>query len=173
MKRANHIDSSSIFRHAVLMALMEQAKTDPVPLRALLLDLLEKTPPSNIDKIGWLKGEFTLRAFYNSLIKHKSITCDFNLFRTHFEGTEQPQAKIVWQANLNELVYLFARLRDEKVIPLCKNPHLLLQENFLDKYEKPLNTGSLRTLLEKGISNDKRMEVIENIIEDVLSQKSL
>jgi len=172
MKRAHHTDTSSIFRQAVLMALIEQAKTDPVPLRALLLDLLDKTDPSNIDQIGWLKDKATLKAFYNSLIKHKSLCCSFELFKTHFEGTEQPQAKIVWQANLNELVYLFARLREEGIIPLSKNPHLLLQENFLDKYERPLNTGSLRTLLEKGISNDKRTEVIETIINDVLSQKS-
>jgi hypothetical protein len=69
-------------------------------------------------------------------------------------------------------VYLFARLREEKIIPMCKNPHQLLQENFLDKYEKTLNTGSLRTLLEKGISNSKRMEVVEMIITDVLGQKN-
>jgi hypothetical protein len=124
------------------------------------------------DKIGWLKGETTLRAFYNSLVKYKSVSCDFNLFRTHFAGTEQPQAKIVWQANLNELVYLFARLREEGIIPMCKNPHLLLQEIFLDRYQKTLNSGSLKTLLEKGIRNDKRMEVIERIINDVLAQKS-
>jgi len=168
MKRANHSVSNDLFRQAVLLALMEQGKIDPAPLKAFLINILESTSKSDDDRIGWLKGANALMIFLNLLKNKGFVTCDFNFLRIHFEGTEQPQTKIIWQANLNELVYLFDRLRDEGIIPLRKNPHILLQENFLDKYEKPLNAGSLRTLLEKGIRNEKRTEAIDKIINDIL-----
>ena len=162
-------NSNTFFRQAILVALTELREQEPDKF----IELFNSIPESLIiKKIGWLKGETTLNAFYNSLIKHKFISCNFELFRIHFEGTEQPKAKTIWQANLNELAFLFSRLREEGIIPLCKNPHLLLQEIFLDKYGKPIKAGSLRTLLEKGISNGKRKEVIDKIIDVVLAYKN-
>ena len=173
MKKSNHIQSDDLFRQAILYALMEQAKIDPAPLRTFLVDILE-TPQSGNEKIGWLftdKSSFI--AFYNLLKSHEFISCDIELFRRHFiKGTEKPEKKIIWRENLNELVYLFARLREEGVIPLTRTPHFILQKNFLDKYEKPLNSASLRTLLEKSIRNNYRMELINSIVEDVLWQKN-
>lgn len=174
MGKTKHIESFSIFRQAVFIALIEQAKIDPAPLRNFLLEILESPILSDTEKIGWLftdKSSFIV--FYNLLKSHEFISCDFELFRSHFiKGTEQPEKKIIWQENLNELVYLFSRLREEGVIPLSKTPHLILQKNFLDKYEKPLNSASLRTLLEKSIRNDYRMELINSIVDDVLWQKN-
>jgi len=168
MKMTNHINSNDVFRQAVLQALMEQFEIDPVPLKTFLLEILESTPQLNDKKIGWLKGKNTLVKLYDLMKNQKLITCESELFINHFEGTVQPQAKIIWQANLNELVYLFDRLRDEGIIPLCKNPHILLQNKFLDKYENTLNAGSLRALLEKGIRNESRVEVIDKIINIIL-----
>jgi hypothetical protein len=173
MKKANHIESSCLFRQAVLFALKEQQEIDPAPLRDILLHLSGDALQSDVEKIGWLRGEITLKIFYNSHIKHEFITCDYGLFKIHFTGTEHILAKIKWNSNLNELVYLFTRLREEKIIPLHKTPHVLLQENFIDKYENPIKAGSLRTLLEKGIRNTDRVEMIDNIIDDVLSYKSI
>ena len=171
MKKTNHIESSSIFRQAVLFALIEQAKIDPAPLRTLFHHLSGDALQSNDEKIGWLKDEITFNVFYNSLTKHKFVSCALEFFRNPFKGIEQTQLKIIWQANLNELVYLFARLREEGIIPLHRNPHVLLQENFLDKYEKPIKARSLRTLLEKGIKNSNRVKLIDDIIDAVLSEK--
>ena len=170
MKNINQSQSNNLFRQAVILALIEQGNIDIAPLKAFLINILESTSQSSDEKIGWLKGEITLKAFYNLLYKHGFIGCDIELFKTHFEGTNHPQTKIIWNANLNELVYLFARLREEGIIPLHKNPHVLLQENFLDKYEKPIKSGSLRTLLDKGIRDDKRTELIDAIINNVLSK---
>jgi len=173
MEKTTHIQSNNIFRQAVVCALMEQAKIDPAPLRTFLVELLE-APPSDEEKIGWLlTDKSSFMAFYDLLKSHEFISCDIELFKHHFiKGTEQPERKIIWRENLNELVYLFARLREEGVIPLSKNQHLLLQKNFLDKYEKPLNPASLRTLLEKSIRNNYRMELINSIVDDVLWQKN-
>ena len=168
MNSKQHKQSENFFRQAVILALIEQGNIDPAPLKAFLINILESTTQSDDEKIGWLKGETTLMAFFNLLYKHGFVTCECEFFKTHFEGINHPQTKIIWNANLNELVYLFWRLREEEIIPLHKNPHVLLQENFLDKYEKPLNTGSLRTLLDKGINDSKRKEMIEKIIDEVL-----
>lgn len=174
MRKGNHTETNNLFQKAVIMALREEAERDPDSLRAFLVGLLEKTPQSDAEKIGWLFTDKTsFVVFYNLLKSHDLISSVSELFRKHFIiGTEQPEKKIIWQANLNELVYLFSRLREEGAIPLCKTPHILLQKHFLDKYGKPLNPASLRTLLEKSIRNDYRMEIINSIVDDVLWQKN-
>lgn len=169
MKKANLSESNNLFRQSVLFALIEQEKIDPTPLRAFLLRLLD-APQSMDEKIGWLlTEESSLNSFHNSLEKNGLVICNLEQFKVHFMGNQYSKAKIVWNANLNELVYLFTRLREEKIIPLHKNPHVLLRENFLDKYEKSIKAGSLRTLLDKGIRDDKRTEIIDVIIKSVTS----
>ena len=166
MEKTQSSRSNNFFRQAILVALTELREQEPEKFVELFQSL-----PENLtaDKIGWLKGETTLKVFWNSLLKHKFIDCDFDIFKTHFDGTNQPESKLIWQANINELAYLFARLREQEIIPLCKYPFLLLQKNFIDKYEKPIKANSLRTLLDKGIRNDTRIEIIENIINIVAS----
>jgi hypothetical protein len=173
MKKTNLSESYNLFSKAVLFALIEQGKKDPFPLRAFLISILEDTPQSTEKQLGWLKDEITLKAFYNSLIKHGFVTCDLEFFKPHFNGNQHTNAEIIWNANLNELVYLFKRLQEETIIPLHKNPHVLLQENFLDKYEKPIKARSLRVLLEKGIRNSNRVGIIDDIISDVLSEENI
>lgn len=170
MNKKQTYSSNNLFRQAIFTALLELREQEPDKFVELFHSLPES---SAIKKIGWLlPNKYSQIIFYNSLKSLGCISCDFESFRNHFNGTEKPKVKIIWQSNLNELVYLFARLREERIIPLSKNPHQLLQENFLDKYEKSLSSGSLKTLLEKGIRNDKRVELIEKIITDVLVQKS-
>ena len=171
-KKTNPV-SSNLFSKAVLCALMEQGKINPVPLRTFLISILEGAPQSTNEKLGWLKNEITLKVFYNSLTKHGFVTCDFEFFKTHFEGNQHPKAKIIWNANLNELVSIFKRLQEEGIIPLHKPPHVVLQEHFIDKYEKPIKARSLRILLEKGIRNSNRVEIIDDIIGDVLSAENI
>jgi len=168
MKKTNQIQSNNLFRQAVLLALMEQGKIDTAPLKAFLINILECHSKTDDERIGWLKNENTLVIFFNLLKNQGFISCELDLFKSHFKGINQTKEKIIWQSNINELVNLFDRLRDEGIIPLCKNPHILLREKFLDKYEKPLNAGSLRTLLEKGIRNEKRVEIIDEIINNIL-----
>ena len=172
MGKTSHSESNNIFRKAVLCALIEQREIDPVPLRTFLISILEGIPQSTEEKLGWLKNEITLKVFYNSLTKHGFVTCDFEFFKTHFEGNQHPKAKIIWNANLNELVSIFKRLQEEKVIPLHKTPHVLLQKHFLDKYKQPINAGSLRTLLEKGIRNINRVRIIDDIVGEVMAAEN-
>jgi len=168
MKNKQLYLSNKFFYQAIMAALTELKEQEPDKFIELFYLLPENL---SITKIGWLKDEIGLKLFYNLLIKHEFVCCDFAFCRIHFEGEGKPQSKIIWQANLNELVYLFARLREEGIIPLHKNPHILLQDNFLDKYEKPIKSQSLRTLLEKGIKNSNRVELIDDIIDTVLSEK--
>ena len=172
MSKTNHTESSPIFRQAVLIALMEQEKVDPAPLRALLLRLLE-TPQTTYENIGWLLPiEPSFNTFHKSLIKYDMTSSDIELFKDHITGNEKPKAKIIWLANLNELVYLFDRLQDEEVIPAHRNQHVFLQERFLDKYGKSLKAGGLRGLLNKSVNNSERMEIINKIMNVVLSYKN-
>jgi hypothetical protein len=170
MKKSKHMQSDFLFRQAVLSALIEQGNIDPTPLKSFLISILENTNQSNNEKIGWLKEEKKLLKFFKLLFSNGFINCDFALFESHFIEREHTPNKIIWKSNLNELVYLFWRIRDEGIIPLHKNPHILLQENFLDKYEMFIKVGSLRSLLEKGIKDNKRVELIDKIITQVLSE---
>jgi hypothetical protein len=173
MKKPDIIKSSEIFRQAVLIALMEQGKIDPTPLRAFLLRVLEAPLLVN-KKIEWLLAERpSLIVFYNSLKSHEYISCDYEFFRNHFiEGTETPKDKITWEGNLNELITLFARLRDEKIIPYRKDLHILLWEHFLDRNGKPLKTRSSSASLRKGVKNADGIEFINEILKDVLAIKN-
>lgn len=168
MKTTN-IQSNTLFRKAVIIALKEQLEIDPTPLKTLITYIIEDKHKFNEKGIGWLKNEKALEVLYNLLKKNEYIICDFEYFNNLFYGKSSQQDKIVWQANLNELVYLIARLREEGIIPQHKNPHVLLKENFIDKYNKPLKPGSLRSLLEKGIRNSKRIALLDNIINNLLS----
>ncbi len=169
MEKEQTQNSNDFFRQAIKVALIEFKEKEPDSF----IKLFNTLPENNYtEKIGWLFTDKTsFNVFYNLLKEHECISCDFELFRNHFKAeTEKPKSKIIWKANLNELVYLFSRLREEGAIKLCKNQHQLLQSHFLDKYEKPLKAGCLRTSLEKGIRNNYRMEVINSIIKDVLWQ---
>lgn len=172
MKKGLNITSNDLFRQAVIMAIKEEADNNPDILRTFFLSILESTTQTDAEKIGWLLNNNTpFKLFHDLLTSNNFFTCDIDLYRNHFiNGTNPPKNKIIWRANLNELVYLFSRMREEKIIPIVKTPHLLLQKHFLDKYEKPLNPASLRVLLEKSVRNEQRMEIIESIIKDILWQ---
>lgn len=172
MKKGLHTESNDLFRQAVLLALKEEAEDNPDVLRTFFLSIIESQPVADAEKIGWLLDDKTpFSLFHDLLSSHNYFTCDIDLCRNHFiTGTNSPKNKIIWRANLNELVYLFSRMREEKIIPVVKTPHLLLQKHFLDKYEKPLNPASLRVLLEKSVRNDNRIEIIDSIVEDILWQ---
>lgn len=169
MQKSSNIQIINLLRKVVFFALVEQVNTDPTPLKELLINLLESTPKSDYINIAWLKNEKALEILHNLLKKNEYIICDFEYFKNLFYGKSSQQDKIAWQANLNELVYLIARLREEGIIPQHKNPHVLLKENFVDKYNKPLKPSSLRSLLEKGIRNLKRIALLDNIINNLLS----
>jgi hypothetical protein len=172
MKKGSHMELYNYFQKAVLFVLHEEAEKNPDSLRAFFISVLEKVPKYDAEKIGWLLNDkIPFNLFHELLTSHKYLTCDIDLFRNHFiYGTNTPKNKIIWRANLNELVYLFSRMREEKIIPLVRTPHIILQKHFLDKYEKPLNPASLRVLLEKSVRNDQKIEIIDSIIKDILWQ---
>lgn len=124
--------------------------------------ILSKQTPIN-SKIGWLKGEGTLLKFYNLLIAHGYIACDFEIFRFHFiegKGIIEP---VMWLSYTKRLVYLFDLLSSYKFIPECTTVHQLLKEHFVDRQGQKLKNGSLRSSLNQ-VRNDKRIQIIENII---------
>jgi hypothetical protein len=162
----NKLHKSNVFFYqAILIAMEEFKEREPYKFIGLFHSM-----PRNlaIYKIGWLKKDFTLKKFCDLLNKQELINFDFEFFKLHFKGTDHPISRITWQSNLNELVYLFSRLRDEEIILKHKTPHLQLQDHFLDKYGKPIKAGSLRTLLEKGIRDGKKAEIIDRIVNDIL-----
>ncbi len=129
--------------------------------------------PIIIKKFGWLICKASIQKLHELLLSNGFILCEYKMFMLHFTGAEQSVEKITWLANLNELTYLFTRIREEGVIPNHRFPHKLLQENFLDKYQEPLNANSLRTLLEKGVANHRRVELIEKIIAAILNDTDI
>jgi hypothetical protein len=160
-------NSENLFRQAVMCALKEQAELDTASLKTFLLSILESPLPIVNYKIGWLSEENTLIILHKILKNQNFIFCDYDYFKDHFCGREQSQNKIIWQENINELVYLFARLSEEGIIPIHNEPHKLICQNFLDKYKKPLKPRSLGTLLNKGIRIQSRIEFIDSIINKI------
>lgn len=122
-------------------------------------------------KFGWIKENNSLLKLYEILLNHGFITCDFEAFRSHFIGTEITTEYIGWHSEITQLVYLFNQLQVEAFIPKHKNPHLLLQEHFLNKHGNNLKNKSLRSSL-NNVRNNKPIKIIENIIHVLLETKN-
>lgn len=114
-------------------------------------------------KIGWLKGEKPLLKFYELLISHGFISCDFEIFKPHFIGSEKVTESVKWLTYTKHLVYLFDQLIICKFIPENNKPHQLLKEHFIDMRGHNPNNGCLRSLL-NDVRNNKRILIIDNII---------
>ena len=117
-------------------------------------------------KIGWLVGERKLIEFHKQLVNSALITaCDYLEFSAHFNGTKRCKQKIVWYGAKNELIYLFSFMMIERdIIPPWPDLSVLLCEHFLDKNGLALDSGVLRSSLEKGIRRPNRKTLIEGII---------
>jgi len=163
----NHSETNQFFRKAVISAILEQINVDPEPLIKIICKLKSQQPV--FGKIIWLKNEKSFEIFYELLKKENYIYCDLVSFKSHFYEETRSINKIMWQGNIYELVYIFNRLREQGIIQPIRYPHKLLALNFNDKYNKPLNPNTLRSLLNKGFGEDsKRVSIIENIIDKVL-----
>jgi len=119
-------------------------------------------------KIGWLKGENKLLLFYELLISHGFITCDFETFKIHFTGNNGAIEYIKWNTQTTRLVYLFNQLILYRFIPENNTPHQLLTEHFINNEGKKLSNGTLRTSLNNVLNNKKSIETIDNIIKELI-----
>lgn len=120
----------------------------------------------DINPIGWLKNESTLLKLYSLLISCAFISCEFEIFKSHFWGTTGVKGNIIWLTDIKQLVYLFNQFQEEKFIPNHNNPHKILRNHFIDKYGNQLKIGSLRSSL-NTVRNNKRIKIIESIIEEL------
>ncbi len=123
----------------------------------------------NKSVIGWPPGkENSLEIFYSALVKYRLLFCGSDLFKSHFIGVELPREKIIWPNPINELVYMFVRLRKENIIPPSEEKHKQLCVHFLNQYGEPLDNRSLAVHLQKGVADDDRVQLLEKIILEVL-----
>jgi len=167
MKKVKNFETNLFFRKAVISAILEQIKVDPDPLIKIKNKLKLLRPA--FGKINWLSSEKSLEIFHELLKNEKYIYCDFASFKSHFYEETRSIIKIMWQGNICELVYIFNRLREQGIIQPIRYQHKLLALNFNDKYNKPLNPNTLRSLLNKGFGEvSERVSIIENIIDKVL-----
>ncbi len=117
-------------------------------------------------KIGWLKGEPQLLKLFELLSTHGYISCEYELFKSHFYGSIVKTENVRWQTHTIKLVYFFNQLMENHFIPENTKPHQLLKEHFIDMRGKNLNNATLRTLLNE-VRNNKSIKVIENIIAEL------
>lgn len=121
--------------------------------------------PSN-SKIEWLKSSEILLLFYNLLLKHIFIDCDWDYFRVHFTGTgdETTTQKITFLKETNQLPYIMKFLAEGHFIIQPRQKHIHLTEHFLDRFGEPIKTGVLRTSLNKSVGKKNKKFIDENII---------
>ncbi|HKR04785.1 MAG TPA: hypothetical protein VJY62_09115 [Bacteroidia bacterium] len=109
---------------------------------------------------GWRKTEEKLNKFHTELLSRGFIACSYETFEAIFLGTPEP---INWLSTLRNLVYIFNRLVYIDAINKKENFHLLLAQNFLNKYNQKLNTNTLKTTLSRTISDPPEND-LEKII---------
>lgn len=121
--------------------------------------------PSNF---GWNRDLRLLEELHTKLEQYKFIV-GYPLadFKAHFLTDGYERNPIPWKENKNELVYLFQVLRENNVINSHSHPHIQLEAHFVDRYKKILNANSLRTLLNKGVRRNDRMEIIKKVLKNM------
>ncbi len=142
-------------------------------LAILSIDAFLKHNNPSIEKIEWKKSQACLLFFYRLLVNFDFIECSPEFFCSHFSCSTLPIVEeVVFKKSLNELPYIIDSLRLCNVLGSQKYPHLLLSKHFLDQYGKKICPGTLRTLLNKGVRNDERLQLIDHeIIDKVRSYK--
>src|ERR1035437_1891309 len=125
--------------------------------------IIELLPSDN--KILWLKSEEELFIFYELLITHKYIECNFTVSKSCFMGNEPPQGKITFLKPTNQLPYIMKAIEEIGFIANCKHPHIRLAQHFLDQYGKPMNNKVLRSSLNKSISKKIQLFIESEIVE--------
>lgn len=131
--------------------------------------IIELLPSDN--KIPWLKSEEVLFVFYNLLIIHKYIECNFTFFQSCFMGNEPSQGKITFLKPTNQLPYILKAIEEIGFIASCKHPHIRLAQHFLDQYGKPMNNKVLRSSLHKSISEKIQLFIEEELINVLLKHR--
>jgi hypothetical protein len=116
------------------------------------------SPPACI--FGWQKPKEKLNKLYSELLSRGFIGCSYDAFEAIFLGKPEP---INWLSTLRNLVYIFNRLVYTGAISKKDNFHLLLAQNFLNKYNQKLNTDTLKTTLSRTL-NDPPENDLEKII---------
>jgi len=134
-----------------------------------LSQFIEILPTSN--KIAWLKSEEVLFIFYELLIKHQYIDCNFTFFQAHFMGNEVSPSKIQFLRPTNQLPYIIKALERADYIAECETPHIRLAQHFLDRFGKPIKNNVLRSSLEKGLGKKSEQFIDEKIIGELLKYK--
>jgi hypothetical protein len=109
---------------------------------------------------GWRKPKEKLNKLYSELLSRGFIGCSYDAFEAIFLGKPEP---INWLSTLRNLVYIFNRLVYMDAIHKKDNFHLLLAQNFLNKYNQKLNTDTLKTTLSRTISDPPEND-LEKII---------
>ena|ERR1041385_365429 len=138
------------FIQSVVSALRAYKAQNPLGFRELI------SLPEISLKFGWNLREPVLIDLYHSLIAGGYLSSEQSTFRNVFIGYDPIFEKPQWTGQANELVYVFEYLREEKIIAPHSTPHLQLQENFIDRFGRPFNLGSLRTMLERSIMNKNK-----------------
>jgi hypothetical protein len=157
----------SLFSKAVLRVLEEMKECEPDKF----FDLMYTLPKNLNEKIGWCLPESALEKLYDLLLLNRFVSCSSAQFVDVFLGTHFPGERIIWQADLTELVYMYYRLRTEEIVPDIRNPHTLTVLLFHDKYGKSINPRSLIQTLHKVMTSGKKHEKIDNILSIMISLK--
>ena len=151
-------------RDEVRLQLLKQSKSNSEDLSD------NNNSPIIESRVGWIKSIMLLEFLHSLLISYGFITCNFKEFQSHFFGSEIIRTKIFWQTTTVRLVILFEFLLNEKLIPLCNTPHILLLEHFNFKNcDNPKIKDSLRNSLSNAHSKDKMVKG-KYIMDDIINK---
>ena len=118
-------------------------------------------------------GKEWLFNFHEILKEFKLLNITFDKFmpRFTFDPFEEnsvllKDGEIPWLTATNELAEIFGEL-DGTAFALLYKKHVQLSKHFLDKKGKLMDSGVLKSSLEKKVRDEKRKEVIRIVLERI------
>lgn len=151
-------------------AMFNERFENGIPFQKVTPDIPIPTSINN-SKLGWPKSEEILIVLFNLLSAYTFISCDLEVFKSHFIGKGHILECIQWHTNANRLVYLFAQLMETGFIQEFTNHHVILSNHFIDKNGKRFNPKTLRSLLNQArTSRMKEIDAIINALEKLTTK---